>query len=603
MKPLIISLLLLCLLCPAAYADWMNGGGGGGVSLPVSAANGGTGLTTSGLDASYFLSSDGAGGFVMRGEGPFTPPQFTNVTGISCVSQQVIVSSPDGDYLYETGAITATGEASVAKISVATGAVTLAELTEIKETEGLMVSPDGLYVYALAGVDFWKIQTSDMSVVQHSTLAVACGATAAGSQPYDLSPNGATIAYSSQADQKVYLINTTTYAVTDITADNSAGANNISGLCFYLDSTTLYVSYALTKELDKYSTAGVYDSSIDTANGTPTYSMLRSGLNGTIWAIAPNQNYLVAVENDETTVHVLATTDDVLAISPDNTSFIATNDATDICAVLVNGAAARAQVLLFHQDFNTLSTVPTPPALTYLAPPNGIALISDGSQRIALGTQESDCVLWTVPGAPVPSTFYQSLNLETNGTGITFARGATLLDSATNQITLTGALIATTDVTAYGSIIGSSGVFSSGAIGSTNNVGYLYVQHNSGGASDAILIQEGSSTGKYLECLGSGSAVKASWENDGSISFANVGLGTRLKSGANGLVFSGTIGAGGNVTVNTTAIDANDIVIVTCVDAVPTAVGEDFASRVNATSISIVGTVGATFQGIIQKVD
>lgn len=146
-----------------------------------------------------------------------------------------------------------------------------------------------------------------------------------------------------------------------------------------------------------------------------------------------------------------------------------------------------------------------------------------------------------------------------------------------------------------------SNILGGGVVGTNVNAGYLYSEHSSGAAPNAIL-KQGSGTGDFLNCYGASSTLLTSIINNGSVVFSITGVGTHLKSGANGLVGSGALVAG-TATITNTAIDANDIVLITDTSATPNAIGENKASRVAATSFVVVGTGTDTFDYVIQKVD
>lgn len=250
---------------------------GGTAQTTVAPSTSGNVLTSNGTAWTSAAASGGGGG---GGSSPFAPSGFVSLTNYNGWNSSLAVS-PNSAYVFVGVDLASNGHGTISKVKVSDGTVTACDLGAGVSAGSIAVSPDGSYVYAIdvnARATWWKVQTSNMSLIHTSTLAV--GLDSAGQQQFDLSPDGTIYAYVSDTDAKLYMINTSTYAVTNQTMSHTAG--NLSSVCFYNGSNSnVYVAHAGSADVDLYAIGGAYTSSVSTgAGGTPNFWAMRSGVNG-----------------------------------------------------------------------------------------------------------------------------------------------------------------------------------------------------------------------------------------------------------------------------------------------------------------------------------
>lgn len=302
----LIAVLITCV--PAAQAQF-GGGGAANVSnatgtLPYN--HGGTGLTTSGVDNTKFLGSDGANGFVLAtpaggGGGsasPFGAAGFVSVSDLN--GWYDLAVSPAGDYVYVLGVLASNANKAVAKVTVADGTVSVLDVGNYGGSfAGLAVSPDGsaLYFQNTLG-DWWKVATAGMTITHHSSALTHAGA----GRGFDLSPDGTIYAYTTQNDADLYLIDTTTYAVTTVTMNHSFG--DLQAVCFYNGSSSnVYVAHVSSAEIDNYDLDGTYNSTVSTGLGSPAPKEMRSGVNDTFFvATSGSTASIIVVQSGTPTI-------------------------------------------------------------------------------------------------------------------------------------------------------------------------------------------------------------------------------------------------------------------------------------------------------------
>jgi hypothetical protein len=412
----------------SAGAGFGGGGGGGGGGGVTSLAGNGIGVSA-------------PTGAVTLTASPFAPAGFANVSTFNAWNDLAV--SPDGKYVYVTGVLTSNSHGAIAQVSIASGlVVATCDLGAGVSPQGIAVSPDSAAIYAYdktAGLTWWKIATSAMTITHTSTLAVAVATTSA--QQFDLSPDGTVYAYVSGADVKVYKIDTTTYAVTNVTVGHSGAGAFASAVCWYNGSSAnFYVAYAATADVDLYS-AGVYTSTVSTgAGGTPAFKAMRSGINGNFF-IADNgtNKSAIAVRSGTPTIYPLP--GNTVAIAVNTLSQAAIVDGADDCVIACGGTIC---------DFFEVSSF-APIGLVGIPTPYsinqdgfwGLALSPDSSERLFFLSGADYPEVWSLPSVIANPPANTAGNIQTSdgvgnwasaapystsgwsGTGVTLSGGGT----------------------------------------------------------------------------------------------------------------------------------------------------------------------------------
>lgn len=425
----------------------------------LSPQHGGTGLSTSGTDSTKVLKSDGAGGWVLGTGGggsssPFpTSQQFLLTALKGSGSFGITAADPLNRYVYVDGLLVSNNDYAIVQIDITTGATQIWDSgstdAQLARYTGIRVSRDGNFLYFGDATNWYKVQTSIMSTVQHLTLANPIGNTQQCSA--DLSSDGGKFAYLTCSDQNVHLIDTSTYAVTSFAVGHSAASPGSPAdvICFdSAASSNVWVGYTSSVPnitLDKYSIAGVYQSSVTVPNLPATNDQPRlilSGINGSLFVATTDSLYTVFQSGSPVIQQQLSSA--ASWVTTDTQSPQAVNDGLDMFVFITNGGIYEID------NFGNVSNIIVPQSVGIVqsfAP----ALLQDGSGRFAAVTFPggSSVPVWLVDGlstafSEVLSDF--GVSVTTAGKGIRIKTG-TNAKVGTGTLTAGAATIANTSVT------------------------------------------------------------------------------------------------------------------------------------------------------------
>lgn len=552
--------LIICAQGAIAQSGYSPPSGSGGAYQGSTVAPGTSGnVMTSNGTAWTSAAAAGGGGSSPLPAGFVTLSAFDDTGGY-------LAMSPDGVYAYVSGILVSNSHGAIAQVKIADGTVNATvDLGAGVRPTGLVVSSDSAAIYAFdqtAGVKWWKVAASGMSLTHTSTLAVAAVTGFGASQKFDISPDGAIYAYISGADAKLYMINTTTYVVTNQTMNHTAG--NLTAVCFYQGSSSdVYVAHASQDGIDKYSTAGVYDSTVSTgAGGTPNFTVMRSGINGLMFvADSGTQPAVIAVDSGTPTIYRI--NGGVGALSVNSLTDTAICEGDDICVFTASGGSGSNFGTLFAiADYGlALRGLPTPTATD--SDHDGFtstAWLPTGCSVYAL----SGCTaptLWSIPGNfPDPPTGAAGNVQVSNGLGSWVTTSKVTANPTTGDLHADGNLTVTGGLTSNGSANVSS------LLSNTDVTAY----------GQAVITGDIDTGGNF-------------YSSGGDLVLAAPGYGIQIKTGSNTKIGSATL-SGGAVTVSNTAVTANSLIFLTGTGGTITNLGfvyEDKASRVNGTSFRV----------------
>lgn len=534
MRKLILAIVLSVLFANPVFADYMNSKGGGGGSS-----------TNTNI---------------------FTGANQATLTGFNYCSDVVV--SPDGLYTYNIGILASNSDVAVVKVKISDGSIVSTRDLLVAATgyETAEIDSTGANLYAFSGVNYWKIDASALTITHTAAIT---GGVLDNHKGWDLSPNGATLAYvNSNVDQTVHLLNTTTFAVTNRTLGHSAGAANTYAVGF-LDNTNIYAAYLGVSLIDQYTTAGAWVRAVDTTDAN--VREIRAGVNGNLFILGTTQLETVDTSHNVTAYPYIPSPS---SMSVDKGA-VATSTAEDL-AIVIGTNEDRAYIL------DGTYVGPSPVSFPAFAMWNGtsrVGMAQDGSGRGFIASESSTPVLVSLSSDFVGFAANGD-NRDITSVHTTGANIMTAGDNSTTPLTVNGKAGSAVDCFDVNVTPGSNCI-------SVNQASTVTIGATGGG----LVIQSNN------------------WDNYfASLNFLSVGKGPRLKSGSNALVGSGTL-SGGSLTVTTTAIDADDIVILTGTGGTVTNLGviyEDKASRVNGTSFTVKSSNvldTSDFSWVIQKVD
>ncbi len=487
-------------------------------------------------DTNITIRSTGGGG-----GGTFVPPSLTNISNVYDEYDGIIVS-PDNLYLYAGYVDNGTGNATISKILISDGSIVgTVDLGNGDDPPScMMISPNGATVYSISGYTrnlFWAVDTASMTLTHTATLATQFSN---NDEAFDLSPDGSFVAYASQTpDQFVHFLDTTTWAETSIGVNHSAGAANVLAVGFYNGSNTnFYVSYTSTPIVDQYQVDGTYISSQDTGlSSSISLDAIRSVSGTNVFMIdSVGQNLISFQPMGGTKVAHLVSSPDLLAVRKSNQSQF---------------AVAYTPFTLFIGEANqaNVSEIAMPGNVQGRA--LGLALANDFSMRIfTLAPNNPDLSVWGISPLVGVTTVLPAIH---GGTGLT--------DSGTDATAFLGS-----DGN-HGYVMAIPAIASSGThldLANTTDVPTLTLTAVSAAASNILECNSFGNTGGnllYLDNVGNlhnyGSILSTAGGFIGDGFYAStIGSGLQIKAGANARLGSGTFSSGVCV-VSNTSITAN----------------------------------------------